>query len=50
MALDTPVSVDTYMLWPEIGHPVLERPQTGKPAEEENFGRQSLSVVPFSKG
>jgi hypothetical protein len=26
------------MLWPEIGHPVLERTQTSKPAEEESFG------------
>jgi len=50
VALDTPLCVDTLMLWPEIGHPVLERPQTGKPAEEENFGRQSLSVVLSRKG
>ena len=38
MAPDTPLCVDAHMLWPEIGHPALQRPQISKLAEEEGFG------------
>jgi len=43
VALDTPLCVDTLMLWPEIGHPVLERPQTGKTGGGRKLWTVSLS-------